>query len=149
MSTASDPEHAGENKLYVGRTLVACLIAGFVAPLLTILLWPLLMIGISGGFSGDWETVLYGLIGAGFFALLIGLGLSLVAGFPLLMFAQRLGINRVPVMAAVGAVISLALGLSAGWPVEAWLLYAGFGAVGAGCGGVASLASRGFYRAKS
>src|SRR5690625_2497393 len=112
-----------QGKVTVGRCFMACLIAGFTMSPLATVLWPLVGAIYSGGLIEESEVALAGLVAVASLSLVGGLALALLVGFPLLVGAERLGVNQVPVLAAAGAIASLVIGLAGSWPKEAWVLY--------------------------
>lgn len=126
----------------VKRCFIASVIAGFAAAPVAAVLWLIVVISIYGGFDGDVTAPLGIFLVVAFFALIGGLGLALLVGFPLLVLAERFHVNRMPLMAAAGSVIPVGLGFVVSWPPEAWPLYLYLSVIGAACGALASHAAR-------
>lgn len=125
-----------------GRCFMACLIAGCSASPIAVVLWSLVLWVHSVGVGGEMTVGIAGFIAVAFMSLAGGLILALLVGFPVLVAAEYLGVNRMPVLAAIGAVLGLAVGVAGSWPKEAALLYVFLGLLGALCGAIASAASK-------
>jgi hypothetical protein len=120
------------------QSLLSALSGGAAAVFFAPMLWPIVVFAEQGGFS-DMTTFLVGLLTVAGVALVGGILLGLLVGFPLLLLLQRWEIANPIVVVAVGAIASaIVFSGFLSWPVSAWPLYSFFAVVGGLCGWVAA-----------
>jgi len=120
------------------KNLLSALSGGAAAFVFAPLLWPL-VIYLRQGSLTDLPVLLAGLLTVAGIALVGGVVLGLLIGFPLLLILQRFGLTS-PLFAIFGGAIASVVVFSGllSWPADAWPLYAFFSVVGGLCGAVAS-----------
>jgi len=121
----------------VSKSLVSALFGGAAAFLFAPILWPFAIYIEKGGIP-ELSVLLSGLLTVAGAALVGGLLLGLIVGFPLLLLFPRMGIRN-PIFIVLAGAFSSAVVFSGfmSWPVSAWPLYAFFSIVGGLCGAVA------------
>lgn len=117
--------------------LKSALFAGASAGLFAPALWPFVVLATQGRI-GDWYVFLSGLGAVAAFALVIGLLVSLVVGFPVLLLLHKFALEHPPVVIGAGALIAtLTLSKFMSWPLSLWPLYSFAMVLGGLCGLVA------------
>jgi len=122
----------------VSKSLLSALFGGAAACIFAPVLWPLVIYLEKGGIP-DLSGLLNGLVAVAGLALLGGLLLGVLVGFPLLLLFPRVGIRN-PLFIVLAGAIASAVVFSGfmSWPASAWPLYAFFTIVGGLCGAVAA-----------
>lgn len=118
-------------------TLKSALLAGAAAGLFAPLLWPLAILADQGRLT-EWSILPSALLTVATFALLGGIAIGLLIGFPVLLLLRRFSLDRPSTVVLASMLIGVASvsGLFS-WPPQAWPLY-GFTALLSGlCGVVA------------
>lgn len=131
------------------QTLLSALSGGATAFLFAPILWPLVVLQEQGAIA-DIASFMVGLLTVAGVALIGGLSLGLIVGFPLLLLLERRGITTPFIPVFVGAIASaLIFSGFLSWTSAAWPLYFFFAAVGGLCGWVSAWRMRSnFHRTR-
>ncbi|MFP5505346.1 MAG: hypothetical protein ACLGH6_04050 [Gammaproteobacteria bacterium] len=117
--------------------LKSALLAGAAAGLFAPALWPLVVLATQGRIT-DWYVFLSGLVAVAGLALAVGLLVSLVVGFPVLLLLHKLALEHPPVVIGAGALIAtITLSKFMSWSLSLWPLYLFAMVLGGLCGLVA------------
>jgi hypothetical protein len=117
--------------------LKSALFAGAAAGLFAPILWPFVILATQGRIA-NWYVLLSGLIAVAGIALVIGLLVSLLVGFPVLLLLHKLALEHPPVVIGAGALITtITLSKFMSWPLSHWPLYLFALVLGGLCGSVA------------
>lgn len=126
----------------ISKTLISALAGGASASVIAPVLWPVVLLFEKDLFwgSSDLATLLSGLLAVGGIALVGGLVLGALVGFPILLLFQKLRLKNPILIVLTGAFTSsIIFSHWLSWPIEAWPLYAFFFIVGGLCSAVATI----------